>query len=122
MHELNLPLPPSLNNYYGYHCKFNYATVYIKSSGKEYRKLVLDYIISNNLQLRANVALEVKINFTPKSFRKQDVDNITKCVLDALTKAEVWDDDSLVYKLTIEKLPPSKTDNGLKIEISQYIS
>lgn len=120
MYELHLPPVPSLNNYYGTHCKFNHATVYIKSAGKKYRKIVLDYVMENNLQLRANVALTLIVYFTPSSNRKQDVDNIAKCLLDALTHAEVWEDDSLVYDLRIIKQPPSKENAGLFLKISQF--
>lgn len=119
-YALFLPLPPSLNNYYGHHCKFNHVTPYIKTKGKEYRKDVLEYVLANNLQLRANVALSVKIIFTPKSNHRQDVDNVLKCLLDSLTEAEVYDDDSLIYSLSIEKRPPSKEGQGLIVEISKY--
>lgn len=35
---------------------------------------------------------------------KPDVDNIQKCVLDACTQAELWDDDKQVTRLHIEKV------------------
>ena len=118
---LQLPLPPSLNSYYGHHCKHNYATVYIKTKGKEYRKTVLDYIIKNNLQLRANVALTLNIVINPSSNRIWDLDNRLKATLDALTEAEVWNDDSLIYKMTIEKGEKTK-EGGIMMEISAYNS
>lgn len=117
-----LPLPPSINNYYGYHSKFGHPTVYIKTKGKEYRKTVLDYVLSHDLQLKANVALSISIIFTPASKHRQDVDNVLKCLLDALTHASVYDDDSLIYSLSIEKQPPSKENAGLFLEIKQYES
>ena len=117
---LQLPLPPSINDYYGHHCKFNYAKIYIKTKGKEYRNTVLNYVIRNQLQLKANIALTVNIFFTPSTNHKQDVDNVLKCLLDALTHAEVWEDDSLIYKLSIEKRPPSKTEAGIMMEIKAY--
>ena len=116
---LQLPLPPSVNDYYGHHCKFGYAKIYVKTKGKEYRKTVLDYVVKNDLQLRANVALSVNIILTPKSNHRQDVDNILKCLLDALTEAKVWDDDSLIYKLTIEKGEKAK-EGGVMLEIAPY--
>lgn len=120
MYYLNLPLPPSLNSYYGHHCKFKHATVYIKTKGKEYRSLVLDYVLKNDLQLMASIPLSVDITFVPKTAHKQDVDNILKCALDALTHASVWEDDSLVYKLTITKKPPCKDMQGLYLKIEKY--
>ena len=120
MYDLHLPNPPSINDYYGTHTRFGHATVYIKTKGKEYRKTVLDYVIKNNLQLQANTILELEIIFTPKSRHRQDVDNVLKSLLDSLTHAKVYDDDSLIYKLTIEKTAPSKTKHGLQIKISPY--
>jgi len=119
-YTLDLPLAPSINDYYGHHAKFGYCTIYIKTKGKEYRKTINTYITKNNLKLRANIPLTLSIHFTPKTRHKQDVDNILKCTLDALTKAEVWEDDSLIYKLTVEKHAPSKEKAGIIIEISKY--
>lgn len=55
-------------------------------------------------------ALEVAINITverPKSTKlhapKPDVDNYAKGVLDAMTKAGVWNDDTQVVDLTVSK-------------------
>lgn len=120
MYTFNLPIPPSVNDYYGTHTKFGHPTIYIKTKGKQYRKDVLDYVLLNNLQLKANILLQVDIIFTPKTKHRQDVDNVQKCLLDSLTHAEVYDDDSLIYKLTIEKMPPSKEDHGIILEISPY--
>ena len=120
MYDLNLPLPPSTNDYYGTHTKFGHATVYIKQKGKEYRKQVLDYVVKNNLQLQANTILELDIIFTPKTKHRQDVDNVLKSLLDSLTHAKVYDDDSLIYKLAIEKRAPNKEKPGLQIKISPF--
>jgi len=120
MYLLRLPSSSSINNYYGHHCKFGFPKIYIKSSGTTYRTLVLDYVLQNNLQLRANTPLKVTIIFTPKSHHRQDVDNILKCLLDALTHAEVWQDDSFIYNLQITKQPPSKMNAGLILEIAPF--
>ncbi len=118
--KLTLPLPPSVNNYYGHHCKFRSAAVYIKPKGKTYRRQVLDYVIRNNYQFQANIPLSITIAFTPATKHKQDIDNILKCLLDALTQAKVWEDDSLIYLLKIEKMPPSKENSGIILEIEKY--
>lgn len=120
MYFLSLPIPPSVNDYYGYHCKFRTASVYIKPKGTEYRKTVKKYVRKHNLELRANVPLALSIIFTPLTNHRQDVDNIQKCLLDALTHAKVYEDDSLIHKLTIEKHPPSKQNAGIILEIKKY--
>lgn len=45
----------------------------------------------------------VYIELHPSTRRKYDVDNRIKPVLDALTKAGVWDDDSQVVQVTAMK-------------------
>ena len=117
--KLTLPLPPSVNNYYGHHCKFRSAAVYIKPKGKTYRRQVLDYVIRNNYQFQANIPLSITIKINPSSKRKWDLDNRLKSLLDALTHAKVWEDDSLIYKLTVEKGEVIK-DGKTTIEIEKY--
>lgn len=118
---LTLPLPPSVNNYYGHHCKFRHASIYIKPKGKEYRKQVLAYILKNNYQFQANIPLSITIKINPSSKRKWDLDNRLKSLLDALTHAKVWEDDSLIYKLTVEK--GEVVENGkVTILIERYNS
>jgi len=125
---LQLPIPPSINDYYGHHCKFDYghhckfdyATIYVKTKGKDYRTLVKDYVIKNNLVLHANVPLSLNIIINPSSNRRWDLDNRLKCVFDALTHANVWEDDSLIYKMTVEKGEVIKDNGGIMIEIAPY--
>jgi len=117
---LQLPLSPSINNYYGTHCRAgNYATIYIKTRGKEYRKKILDYIVANNLQLKANIPLELKIIINPKDNRRWDLDNRLKSLFDALTEADVWEDDELIYKMTVEKGEKVK-EGGIAMELKAY--
>jgi len=118
-YTLTLPISPSINNYFGTHCKFTYPSIYIKTKGKEYRKTINTYITKNNLKLRANIPLSLKITIHPARNNKWDLDNRLKSLLDALTHAEVWEDDSLIHKMTIEKAPKVK-DGQIIIEISKY--
>ena len=120
MYFISLPIPPSINNYYGHHCKSRTASIYIKPKGKQYRKQTKDYIRKNNLDIHANIPLELNIIFTPLTKHRQDIDNIQKCLFDALTHSKVYEDDSLIYKLTIEKRPPSKENAGIILEIKKY--
>lgn len=98
---LNLPYPPSINNYYGITCNGNIPHKYIKPTGKTYKKEVLDYITTNNLDIQANIPVKVAIIISPPDRRKRDIDNILKCLFDSLTEANFWQDDSIVKELHI---------------------
>ena len=50
-----------------------------------------------------NIAVEIEA-FMPDR-RKRDLDNILKALLDALTHAGVWADDSQIVDLRIRKAP-----------------
>lgn len=110
-----LPLPPSMNQYY-------MKGRFISSAGKEYRSRVITAVKSQNRQFKANVLIEVNIvvNF-PTGGHQKDLDNYanTKGLFDALTHAEVWEDDKLVKRYSVEEGYPSK-DGSVIVEVNKY--
>ncbi len=52
--------------------------------------------------------LEIIIALFPDSKRRSDIDNRIKPLLDALTCAGFWQDDSLISRITIERMPITK--------------
>ena len=106
---LKLPLPPTINHYYSSKViKKNgkyIPMIYVQDSVHLFRKQVVEItcqVISEPLLGR--IAINVVIH--PKSNRTTDIDNHIKGLLDALTKAAVWTDDSQVDKITIERGRP----------------
>ena len=98
MIELELPYPPSANNYWR---KFNNRMV-ISEKGTEYRDCVGRIVAESGLQ-KINGAIAVKrILFCP-DWRRRDSDNTTKALYDALGKAGIWDDDSFICIEVAEK-------------------
>jgi len=79
--------------------------VMISAEGRQYRKAVLE----NIQKLREHqphsappgARLAVTLTLFPPNRRAIDIDNRIKAVLDALTHAEVWADDSLIDELTV---------------------
>ena len=108
--KLSLPYPPSINNYYG---RNRFGSVYIKAAGKAYRKTVIAKFGRVKPMLSK---LSVKIFMYPPDKRKRDVDNVLKASMDALQAANIFKDDSQIYRLLIEKCEP-KTNGELYIEI-----
>ena len=99
-YELHLPFPPTINSYY---VKTKQGQ-FISMKGKKYRADV-EAEVEQQLAALGVLPLEHSLNVTVvvhmPDKRKRDIDNYMKSLLDALTKAGVWEDDSLVDQLII---------------------
>lgn len=100
---LDLPWPPSLNAMWRHVVipsrggKGRSCTL-LSKQGREYReRVVKQYAGGESLTGRLKVTLELY----PPTRRRTDVDNYAKGILDALTHAGVWGDDSQVDDLRI---------------------
>ncbi len=96
MLTLVLPYPPSVNGYY--------ATVgnrrIVSKRGLAYRQSVVRTVP----RIRAlEGSLWMDVDLYPPSKRRYDVDNTAKALLDALTHAGIWQDDSQVFRLCLTK-------------------
>lgn len=104
--EVTLPWPPTVNLYWRHKVTGRLATVYISAEGKAYRKAVNDLVLEAAMvqrYLKAVGPVRVVIEAFPPDRRKRDLDNILKSLLDALTHAGVWEDDSQIEDLRIYK-------------------
>lgn len=95
--ELHLPWPPSVNHYWGQ----NGSRRFVKDRGLRYRNAV-------TLEWRSKYGFDpmqgrvkVKIAAHPPDKRERDVDNLCKCILDSLEKAEVFETDNQIDDLHI---------------------
>ncbi len=99
---LILPWPPSLNHYY----RHVGAKVLISAEGRRYRNAVALAAMTSGWQ-RDHGTIVDRLAVTIRAYvpdrRRRDVDNLLKSVLDALTHARVWADDSQIDVLTIER-------------------
>ena len=76
----------------------------ISAKGREYRLAAAGEMLVQGVVMRGltdNLAVHIKAY--PPDRRKRDLDNLPKGVLDALTKAEVWQDDSQIDDLRITR-------------------
>ena len=102
--EVALPWPPTVNLYWRHKVTGRLATVYVSAEGKQYRKAVNNLVMEAAMvqrYLKTAGPVRVVIEAFPPDRRKRDLDNILKSLLDALTHAGVWEDDSQIQDLRI---------------------
>ena len=94
--RVHLPFPPSVNHYW----RRAGARTVISGKGQEFRRQVAWQIKRQLPELRGNpidYPVEVTVDLFCPDRRKRDLDNFDgKALFDAMTKAGVWLDDSLV--------------------------
>lgn len=93
MITLRLPYPPSINHYWR---RVGHSTI-ISKEGRDYREAVMRLCEDYRLDMRLAVLIEAVM----PDRRRRDIDNITKALLDALTHAQVWGDDSQIDDLHV---------------------
>ena len=99
--SLTLPWPPTVNTYY----RNVGGMMKISEKGRAYRKAVADQVMiqrgAKGLTDRLNVTIVAHV----PDKRKRDLDNLFKAILDSLTHAGVWADDSQIDELSISRAP-----------------
>ena len=91
----SLPYPPSANTYW----RSVKGRVLISKEGREYRKKVAFAVGGKGMLLSGR--LNVKIDVYVPDKRRRDLDNLNKALLDSMTHAGVWIDDSQIDDLQI---------------------
>jgi len=96
---LNLPLPPSINHYWGTHGHRRY----VSKAGVAFKEAVSDYVAEYAVPKLGNARLEFQVTLYPKDRRKQDIDNRIKALWDALADAGVFDNDEQIDVLIVHR-------------------
>lgn len=112
MITLELPFPPSLNHYK------RIGRTIVTKAGKSYQqrynspetKAYYYEVWQRVMKLRregfksfGSAMISVYLGVYPKNKRKFDLDNLCKVLLDSLQKSGLFDDDSQIHLLTVEK-------------------
>ena len=109
---LDLPLPPSVNHYWGQHGHRRY----VSKAGVAFKTQVSDYVIEYRVPKLGTARLAMTVVLFPKDRRKQDIDNRIKALWDALADAGVFDNDEQIDTLFIER-GEIKKDGGCRVYI-----
>lgn len=108
MTSITLPWPPSVNAMWRTPNSGPLAgRTLLSQEGRNYRKAVQQAVTEQRPTLFVNrptrVAVEIEVRM-PNRIRR-DIDNIPKAVLDGLTHAGVWPDDSCIDDLRVWRAP-----------------
>lgn len=115
--KLILPFPPSVNGYWRAPNKGTSIGKHLVSErGRKYQAETYAMVIE---QLRRKPKaitehLSVSVVLFPPTKAKRDLDNYFKALFDALTKANVWADDSQIKELSAKWGPVFK---GGRVEL-----
>lgn len=111
---LYLPWPPTVNTYYK---MTRMGQRYLDKKVRVFRDQVCEAISEQCPDLHLDTPLFMEVYLFPPDKRKRDVDNYMKGLLDAITQAGVWEDDSLIDQLHIYR-GVKKEGGAVRIEIS----
>lgn len=103
--SFTLPYPPSVNTYWRHPSRGPLAGRHlISQEGRAYREAIRAHVAESSFgKITGLVAVDIEAFFPDR--RKRDLDNILKSLLDSLTHAGVWEDDSQIVDLRIRKGP-----------------
>lgn len=100
---LELPFPPSVNHYWRSVRIGNATRTLISAAGRDFRQQVTQTVMAERKALRIGSGVAVSVTLHAPDNRRRDLDNFGgKALLDALTHAGVWLDDSQVRRLSME--------------------
>lgn len=91
----------------------------ISAKGRAYRAEVIGVVLVARMKLMLSGRLHVRLSLCPPDLRRRDVDNFSKALLDALTHAGVWLDDSQIDLMTVIRKPPHRKNGQAIIRIKE---
>lgn len=96
---LTIPYPPSVNSYWGFHGHRRFLT----KKANDFKSSVSEAVITYNIPKLGQERLEIEIKLFPPDKRLRDIDNSIKSCLDALCQAGVFNDDSQIDVLIVNR-------------------
>lgn len=111
---ISLPKPTSVNSMY----RHNGHHTYISAEGQAWiteAGYLLKPQYKRHVPMKGDISLYIKLYVCGR----YDIDNGNKALFDLFTKCGVWEDDSQIVFLQIEKLKvPHRKDEKVEIEIA----
>lgn len=110
---LVLPYPPSTNRYWR-HWK---GRTLLSRDGRQYREDAVRAVNLARVDGIGSRRCRVTVAAYMPDARRRDVDNVLKASLDALTAARVYEDDSQIVKLTVERMGIDRDRPRLEVTV-----
>jgi crossover junction endodeoxyribonuclease RusA len=110
MLNIFLPYPPSVNTYWG----FKGSQRFLTAKARKFKLDVFAAFALSEHESFGKARLQVTVFLYPPDKRIRDIDNVIKPLLDALTQAKVFDDDSQVDRLLVVR-KEKKIGGGCRI-------
>ena len=111
--SVELPWPPSVNRYY----RVFRNRILISRDGRKYRVMAVSRLGGLNGKLKGE--LEVEIDLYPPDRRRRDIDNPLKCLLDSMTHAGVYEDDSQIKDIELHMREPMPPDGLVHVTLKE---
>lgn len=112
-----LPYPPVTGNHMWKHAKGKH---YLVKEAREFYVLVGQAVRAQGANINTPELLRAHVQLYPPDKRRRDMDNAWKVIGDALTKAQVWQDDSQIRSKLIEWAEPMK-GGKVVIALARYV-
>lgn len=94
-----LPFPPSVNHYW----RHVGNKVLVSSAGRKYRDAVIKSVAQQSVESFGTARVALMARLSPPDRRRRDLDNMAKAMLDGLTAANVYDDDSQLDMIVLRR-------------------
>lgn len=108
-----LPWPPTINAYY----KPVRSSLYLSAKGRKYKARLEEIIHEQAPGISLEENLFVEVWLFPPDRRTRDLDNYMKALLDGITGAGIWLDDSQIDQLHLYRGCPGS--GIVKVEICE---
>lgn len=115
--KLIVPYPKLTGNKLWRHSN---GRVIINEKGREYFTQVNALVRASGWLYGIEFPVEVNMQMTMPDERTRDLTNVAKVVEDALTKAGVWVDDSLIHRSVHERVGVDPKSPRVEISITAY--
>lgn len=94
---LQVPFPPSVNTYWGFHGSHRFLT----NKAKQFKTICRSAYVESRHAGFGKDRLQVRVELYMPDRRVRDIDNYVKSLLDSLCQANIFVDDEQIDHLTI---------------------